>query len=158
MATKVKYDFNPFGSNYANVKVSGDKRKEILEDLKDFIKVRILEDVGEGISPVTGKQWAGLSKEYKKKKAKEAGNTKANLELFGEMLDSLDVIDFGNGLRVTVSDDQMAKADGHNNFSGKSKLPERKFIPNAKAGEDFSKELKKEIIDIVESQIDDTES
>lgn len=156
MATKIKYDFNPFGRDYADTKVTGDKRSAILDDLKDFIKTKILENVGEGRSPVTGDKWEGLSKEYKKRKQQEVGNSKANLELFGDMLDSLEVIEFGDGLRVTVAEDQMDKADGHNNFSGKSKLPPRKFIPNAAAGEEFADDLKREIIDIVLSQSDDS--
>lgn len=157
MATKIKYDFNPFGKEYANVKVKGDLKEEIISDVKDFVKEKVLSAIGEGRSPVYGDKWAALSPSYKKIKKKEAGNTKANLELFGDMLDSLDVIEHGNGLRITVGDDQMEKADGHNNFSGKSSLPLRRFIPKEKDGETFSKEIKKGIIEIVNSHLENAD-
>lgn len=158
--TKVKYDFNPFGSEYADTTVKGSKRQEIIDELKDYIKTRMLDDIGSGLSPVSGKKWKGLTAEYKKKKLKEAGNTSANLELFGDMLDSIEISEIkGGGLRVTVSDDQQAKADGHNNFSGKSPFAKsgrlRKFIPNESNGEKFRPNIRDGIIEIVTSMADD---
>ena len=47
------------------------------------------------------------------------------------MWDSIEAKFDGNKLLVGVFDKkEVPKADGHNNFSGESKLPKRRFIPD----------------------------
>ena len=71
-----------------------------------------------------------MSPAYKKIKDKESGVTVANLELTGDMLDALEVVrKRGTKLSLQIEGDEAPKADGHNNHSGDSPLPERRFIP-----------------------------
>jgi len=147
MAKKVKFDFKP--SDYIQgirFKSARDKNRA-LADVSDFVLTKVLEDVGGSKSPVTGTKFKRLDREYASKKRKEVGHSRPNLEFDGDMLDSLRIVRRSStGLRLEVSSsEQNAKADGHNNHSGKSKLPARKFIPNSKAGEDFRPGIQKGI-------------
>jgi len=67
----------------------------------------------------------------------KGGYRTPNLELEGDMLDALTFETTSSGITVGIFEDsgQADKADGHNNFSGKSKLPLRRFIP--KSDEEF---------------------
>lgn len=147
---KVKFDFKP--SDYVDgVRFKSEsQKKSVMADISDFVVESILKFVGKSKSPVTGSVFKGLSKDYAKKKVAEGGVAKANLELHGNLLDSVKVIKKSdNVLRLTVDDSEMGKADGHNNFSGESKLPRRPFIPNADRGEDFAKPIRDGIEKII---------
>ncbi len=153
--TLVKFDFDPLKG------VTGIKRQDkeqLRSEIASYVKEQVLSYVGSAKSPVTGGSFAPLSKEYRAFKSKISSSTKPNLELYGDMLDSLEVIEIGNKLRLTVGDDQQGKADGHNNFTGKSKLPERKFIPNAAEGENFDSDILDGIEKIIQSYLDDLEA
>lgn len=101
-----------------------------MNDVADLVKEQVLKDIGHGISPVTGRAFKGLSAKYARMKRRRSGRVMPNLELSGRMLDALTVDTKGNELEYYVSgSDQQGKVDGHNNFTGKSKLPQRKFIP-----------------------------
>lgn len=149
--TKVEYWFDPL----SGVEIKSSKKKEALKDIADVILESILKDASNGISSVTGVKWKGLSAEYKKIKKKETGSTAANLELHGDLLDSLIVKPSQGGILITVPSSQMGKADGHNNFSGDSKLPPRKFIPNKEHGESLRTGILKEIDQIIQDYSDD---
>jgi len=96
----------------------------------------ILADADEGLSSVSGSKWAPLSEDYKKIKEKFSHNNKANLELTGALLDSLTTKQSGDSIEIGFFDaDEVPIADGHNNFSGDSKLPLRQSIP--KPGQNF---------------------
>lgn len=149
MATrKVKFDFIP--EALKGKRISESERKEILNEVADFVVESILKDVGSTKSPVTGRKFKKLSEDYKKLKKEAGSGTSPNLELDGDMLDSLTAKVVGNKIRVTVGDAEQGKADGHNNFSGKSKLPRRPFIPDEQKDETFRPKLRKEIDDLVE--------
>lgn len=151
MATKVEYEFDPF--DVAGIDTTGMSNAEIkdaLQEVENFIKESVLSDVGAQRSPVTGGKFKALSKAYKKQKIAEGGKGVPNLELSGAMLSGLETFRKGDKIVLTVSDDEQAKADGHNNFSGDSKLPERKFIPNADAGETFRPAIVKGIKNLLE--------
>lgn len=140
--SRIFFEFDPFKE--VGMKVAKADRKDAKEEIANFVKEQVLSYVGEGKSPVSNGHWKrSLSPEYKKRKASESSSLFANMELTGEMLDSLDVVSkSGNKLSLEITGhDQVAKADGHNNFSGKSHLPERDFIP--KDGET----LKRPILD-----------
>lgn len=149
----IKYDFNPF--EIAGIQVRGSKRKQILNRVANLVEELVLSDIGDTKSPVTGRQFKGLSKKYKKRKDEEGATPIANLELEGDMLDSLTVVRREGSLRLSVGAGQQAKADGHNNFTGKSKLPERKFIPDAKKGEKLRPGIRDEIKRLVKEAIGD---
>lgn len=139
---KVKYDFNPF----SKVRLRGDKREQAKEEIKDFVLSSVLSDVGAARSPVTGDAFEALSSEYRSKKQAAGLGGRANLEFTGDMLDALQVTDApGGGIRITVSADQQGKADGHNDFTNKSKLPRRPFIPDERRSETFSSSIEEGI-------------
>lgn len=148
----VSYEFNPFAVVGIDESELTDGRKQMaLEVIQDFLKESILLDVSRSRSPVTGGGWEGLSRDYKAFKEDEGGTPVANLELTGALMDSLIVRQSGPSfLLVTVSDDQMGKADGHNDHSGESKLPRRPFIPDPAKGETFSREIRGGIREIIE--------
>lgn len=104
-------------------------RKKAKEDVADYLVGQILRNVSKGSSPVKGHgSFKSLNKEYAKKE--KGGNRTANLELEGDMLDALDTRIKGNRLEVGIfAKGQQGKADGHNNHTGRSELPLRRFIP-----------------------------
>lgn len=155
MPTKVFYDFDP--EEETGIRVPKNKRAEALEAVADYVKESVLSTVGDGATPVEGGKWKkSLSKAYKKRKGDVSSSNFANLELHGDLLDSLDVKKRRGGtLRLTVAESQMDKADGHNNFSGKSKLPERNFIPDASRGQRLSPKIRRGIKSILEEYSED---
>jgi hypothetical protein len=156
----VEFSFDPF--ELVGLKPPEDVKKSELRDLYEnianYVLESVLSDVGDGRSPVNGRAFKGLSKDYKKEKVKEGGQPIPNLELHGDMMSALFCDPKRDGIILSVADDQMDKADGHNNFSGKSKLPERKFIPDKAKGETFRPEIRNGIRDLIEAFIDDTQS
>lgn len=137
------------------------RKREALEEIGEFLIQEILSSVGGAKSPIKGGAYkATLSKSYKAIKKKISGSTKANMELFGDMLDALDFritpqkkieVGFLEGSDQT----QIDKADNHNKFSSaakRTKLPAREFIP--KKGQVFKKTITKEIKRIVREHAD----
>jgi hypothetical protein len=155
MGKKVKFDFRP--SDYVKgIRFkSKAQRNRVMRDISDFVTESVLEDVGSSKSPVTGRGFKRLDGDYGKKKRKEVGNASANLELQGSMLDSLRVTRKDTKMRLEVSSSQNDKADGHNNHSGKSKLPRRPFIPNKESGEDFRPAIREGIARIIKRSKDE---
>jgi hypothetical protein len=159
---KVEYKFDPFKiTGLDDSGLTKKQKKEILDDIADLVLTSVLDFVGSSKSPVTGDKFQKLKPEYKKIKLKEGGTPVANLELHGDMLDSLKVKNAGDELILTVSKDQMPKADNHNKFSPESKktpVPARKFIPNADEDETFTKVIIKEIKSHIKDKIDEFQS
>lgn len=94
----------------------------------EFVVGEILRFVGRGQSPVEGESFPRLNSDYADEF--KGGNRTPNLDLNGNMLDSLSYEVTATGIDVGIfKDSQEAKADGHNNFSGDSALPKRRFIP-----------------------------
>jgi len=145
---KIKLDFS---------KVSRSDRSLAKEEVAEYIVDTILDRVSSQSSPVSkGKFKPSLSKDYKKIKTKQGGSSKPNLELTGDMLDSIDARFKGSTLSVGIHKDagelNMLKAENHNKFTkraNKTSLPERKFIP--KKGENFKREIMRDIKDIIDS-------
>ena len=91
-----------------------------------------------------------LSKSYAEKKKEETGSTAANLDLTGSMLNALEYKIKDNGIEIGVyGKEDAGKADGHNNFSGLSKLPRRQFLPDK--GQSFDDPIKELIKDHIEA-------
>lgn len=148
MARTVKYTFDPFEL----VGVTPKKGKsKALQEIAKYVHETILSDVGESRSPITGQKWKSLSKDYKKFKVSEGGTPIANLELEGKMLSALKVTSDGSQITVQISGTQGDKADGHNNHSGESRLPLRRFIPLEDDGDTFRAGIQRGIKDIIGS-------
>ncbi len=115
-----------------------------------YLQEQILLRVADAKSPLDGKKFQKLDPDspYKAQKKADGLPPIANLENTGAMLDSLTYkLEKGNKLKVGVFGSEAPKADGHVNFSGESKLPERRFIPGK--GQTFDQK----IIDGVDSII-----
>ena len=123
-------------------------RARVKKEIGDFVVNEILFNLGDGKSPVANRgKFKKLNKDYAKDE--KGGDTNPNLELDGDMLDALtsqnrkgDIIEVG-----IFKAKEQGKADGHNNFSGKSKLPTRRFIPSER--ENFKRSIDKGIKQII---------
>lgn len=115
----------------------------IKEEAGEFLVDHILLRVGNARNPFTGAPYQGLTKEYRSDKAEDGAGTKANLESSGDMLDALGYSRTDNGVKLFVSGEEALRADGHNNFSGKSQIPTRKFLPEE--GDSFPRSVTKEV-------------
>lgn len=147
---KVAYQFDPF--ELVGKDIPKGKKREALAEIADYVKTEVLQYVGDARSPVAGGQYkATLSKAY----AKEKGSSKANLELTGDMLDSLECVNVGGKLELRIKGAEAPKAYGHNTgFEGHPTLeggPKRQFIPNEENGETFRKSILKGIAGIIDS-------
>ena len=125
------------------------QRQEVLDQIGELLVEQILDYVGDQKSPVTGSAFKPLSLEYAKRKKEEVGNTRANLDLFGDMLQSVDYRITGDKIEIGVFGSEAPKADGHNNLSGESRIPTRRFIPAE--GQSFTPEIKTLITETVEA-------
>lgn len=107
----------------------------VKEELKSQIAHTIIEEIYDsvesGVSPVSGKAFKRLKKEYAK--AEKGGNRNPDLFLDGDMLASLTFETYRDGVEIGIFDEGEAqKADNHNKFSAKSlntSVPKRQFIP-----------------------------
>ena len=128
--------------------LKGIPNKTAAKDIAGRIIVdSIRESTSRTISPVTGRgKFKGLSKSYKKFKSESGKGTGANLLFSGDMLSSLESQDVSsNVIEIGIFPDsgEADKADGHNNLSGISSLPTRRFIPGK--GETFKIKIMKEV-------------
>jgi len=127
--------------------VPRDQRSDLKDEVGQFVVDSILEKLSSGKSPVEGESFQKLDKDYASKF--KGGNRTPNLELDGDLLESLGFRNTRDGVAVGIlSASQRPKADGHNNFSGDSKLPTRRFIPGS--DQSFKKEIESGIQNIVD--------
>lgn len=118
-------------------------KNEVGELLLDYI----LKRVANAKNPFTGESYQGLSKDYRDEKKDSGAPGKANLENSGDMLDEFKYSTTDEGVKLFVDGDQAPKADGHNNFSGQSKLPKRQFLPME--GDTFPSQVEREVQAII---------
>lgn len=151
---KYGFEFDPL----EDLDIPRSKRREALEEMAAFVKEQMLDYIGSGKSPIAGGRWKKtLSPEYSKIKGEHSGAGFANLELSGDLLDSLDVVVTGSGkLSIEVPSSQAGKAEGNNTGSyGNSKSNPslaREFIP--KRGQTFRREIIEGIRQIAENYED----
>lgn len=138
---------------------SEETKREILENVGEYIVQSILDYVGDGKSPVKGvRAFKKLSESYAEDE--KAGDRLPNLDLNGDMLGSLTYEITDRGVRVGIFDeDQAAKSYGHNTgFKGhptlEGKAPKRQFLPT-KSGETLKSEIIAGIRDIVQELVED---
>lgn len=137
-----KYEFNIM--DYG-IDVPRSSIEDAREAVREFVLDKVLQYIAEGKSPVSGEgNFRGLKKSYKKVKEEVSGSTDPNLELYGDMLDALDIKINGNKLILLVSDSsQKGKSEGHNQFEtdGPPGLVKRRFIPNEEDDQRFKKDI-----------------
>lgn len=126
----IKFEFNPFEELGLEMK-RGEEKRAALEHAADVLKDQILNYMGNATSPVSGHgRFPALTKDYKEKKVAQGGSAIPDLELFGDLKDSIQTYVRGNRIGVKITGKEAKKADGHCNLSGKSELPLRRFIPD----------------------------
>lgn len=129
MARSVKFKFNPFVLLGVDPPKGVANRQQSLKDMSDFLLEQVLQDVGKAFSPVLDAPFDPLSKSYSKFKRSKGRGGRANLEFKGDLLNALKTKVQGNQITLITEGKQAGKADGHNNHSGRSLLPERRYIP-----------------------------
>lgn len=124
-----------------------DVQQEAKEAVGDFLIQETMDRLASGKSPVKGERFKQLSKDYAIKQ--KGGDRTPNLYLEGDMQEALGYKVTKDGLVFGIQDEsQRDKADGHNNFSGKSALPRRRFIPGE--DQDFTNDIQRGIEDILD--------
>lgn len=127
----IRYDFDP--EKLTGIKVKKEDRADALEEVATFVKEQILSNTGDGKTSVKGGRWVRqLTKDYLKKKGEESSVDYANLELTGDMLDSLDTKVQGKRVRIEITDpEQWGKAEGHltGQYGKNSRIRPRQFMP-----------------------------
>ena len=115
---------------------------DILNEIGDYLKVSILDYVGQAETPVSGGKFkATLSPDY----AEREGKDQANLDQTGSMLDSLTFEVTGTKVIIGIFDsDQAPKAFNHN--TGDT-LPMRQFIPTE--DQTFKRDIMRGIDEII---------
>lgn len=110
-----------------------ESRDAYLRDIGEFIVSSILDDVGQGVSPVTGQRFKSLNADYADEE--KGGDRLPNLDLEGDMLNSLKFVVNDNEIEFGIFNEaQAVKSYGHNTgMQGhpylEGKVPQRKFIP-----------------------------
>ena len=131
-------------------------RTSVKKEVGEYVIDEILSFVSEGKSPVIGEKrnFKKLNTDYAK--AEKDGDRNPDLELKGDMLDALTFKNTKKGIEVGVfKKKEVPKADGHNNFSGQSKLPTRRYIP--KDSQKFRKSIQDGVTQILnEFKVDPT--
>ena len=119
--------------------ISEDNQKAAKQEIGDYLINETIRYMERGISPVAGEApWVKLDKEYAKEE--HAGNRTPTLNATGKLREALEFRTTDQGIEVGIMHkSQQAKADGHNNFSGKSYLPRRRFIPTSR--QDYKSEI-----------------
>jgi len=123
-------------------------KKRIQEEVGSFLVEQTLASMGEKKSPVAGSpNFPPLSKNYKKRKLEEVGSSEANLEFDGVLKDELDFTPTKDGIEIGVYGERAGAADGHNNLSGKSRIPLRQFLPDE--GQKYKAPIQREVERII---------
>jgi len=131
------------------------KRKEAKRDALDFLENEIQRHVSRGKSPVHGEgSFKTLNPKYSKDE--KQGNSIANLQLEGDLMEALELNDkTGATIEVGYSskNPEIEKADGHNQFSADAKKPtwgtgknKRKALPKRRYIPESSQSFKKSIM------------
>lgn len=153
MARDVSFVFDPFeiaGVDKETIVPSEVAR--ILSEVSDLVVSQVLKDTKNQISPVDGSDFEALSKDYAKFKKKSGKKPIPNLRFDGDLMDALAIsVEPDDKLKLYVEASQSDKADGHNNHSGDSKLPLRRYVPLEGVDSGFRDVIENKIKRIVNS-------
>lgn len=136
-----KYKFNPIAE--FGLDIPQRNKKAAMEAAAEYIKEAMLDYIGDGKTPVANGKWTrSLTKAYLARKGEESSVDFANLELSGDLLDSLMIEADGNQIIIDVPEEEKGKAEGHLTglYGENAKKPRpRQFMPQP--GEKFRKEI-----------------
>jgi hypothetical protein len=127
-------------------------QESALEDAGQFVIESILDYVGQGKSPVAGQgAFRKLSAEYAERE--KGGDTLANLDLSGSMLDALEYRVIGDKIVIGIFDGDLAKRSYNHNVG--DTLPKRQFIPDDGNGDYLKAEIIRGIGSILSEYFDE---
>jgi len=127
---------------FENLELTAAQKAEASRDVGEYLVSQINQYLNGANTPVSGGSYkSGLSSEYRAFKRDQGGSSVADLELTGTMRDSLTYRVTPTGVQVGVfgNNRNSLKADGHNNYSGRSTLPRRQFLPDR--GQNFKAQI-----------------
>lgn len=159
MSYKVVFEFDPFEMAKVDRPSNRRDRDEALREIADYVKTEMLQYYGDGSSPASGGKWKrALSPAYEKIKEDISGVDYANMELYGDMLDAMEVKISGGKIRVGwFTGSEAAKAYGHQTgFEGHptiKKGPVRQLVPNE--GGKFKSDIVRGMREIAEAFIEE---
>ena len=147
MTTSSELDF------LSDVSASKETKDKIKQEVGDFLIEQTLSYISDSRSPIAGGKFKkSLSTQYAKNKSKSGRPAKANLEFYGDLLEELDYRPTSDGIEIGyINSSEALKADGHNNLSGKSKLPERRFLPSD--NQTYKDSIQREVNKIINDEI-----
>ena len=107
-----------------------ERQRAAKQEVGEYLVNETIRYMEAGRPPVAGESsWPRLDKVYAKEE--HNGDRTPTLNATGRLRDSLQFRTTDNGVEVGIfHKSQQAKADGHNNFSGNSALPQRRFVPS----------------------------
>ncbi len=152
----IRFEFDPIKD--LKVKVPRSKVREAREALAEYLLEQVLIKIGQGKSPVTGRSFPKLNKDYADRE--HMGRTESVLELSGDMLSALEAKVSGTKvvLEVPRGSDEADRAEGNNlgtygqasPIAGKA----RKFIPLE--DEFFSSDIERKLKEFLEDYVDES--
>lgn len=142
--------------------VPSESKQDAMEEVAGYLENEVMRSLSRGLSPVKGEgSFQRLDAKYSKQF--KGGSRTANLELEGDLKDSLIVKPAtGSFIKFGHEGAQVPKADGHNQISSKAKrwaveaaMPKRRYIPDD--GQKFSDNITGEIKKIIKdfSQVEE---
>lgn len=148
-SSKTTAEIDPFDG----ISVPASARKQIAEVIGEFLVEQTQMKLGDSESPVEGYgRFQDLSEAYADHKKEEIGHDDPNLEFSGKMRDALTFKTRADGtIEIGVFGSQATKADGHNNLSGESRLPTRRFIPGE--GESYDSEITQQVEELIADMV-----
>lgn len=161
---KIEETFNALDSGKTTVKVdflediiaSQSTKTTIKREVGEFLVEQTLNHLAESRSPVMGEKFPQLKDpKYKAFKMKSGLGSSPNLEFTGAMVGDIKFKNTANGVEIgNFTKKQALKADGHNNLSGESKLPKRRYLPDT--SQNYSKTIQDGIEQIVIRNLSDS--
>lgn len=157
MAAPSKFYYSLFLDDYEGVdQLSYSDREDLLNEIGEYLKVTMLDFIGDSKSPVDGEKFENLSEKY----AKKVGHKFSDLQYEGDMLDSLDFKLRPRKYEIQIGffdKKEAAKAYGHTTgMEGHPWLdgvtPKRKIIPIE--DQTFDEEITGGIAQLVQEFID----
>ena len=111
--------------------VPEDEREDAAQEAGEIALQKVHEYMDKRVSPVNGQgKFEALAKgPYRKFKKSKVGNTKANLRLTGELIESMEVDADDRSFTISVGGDESNIAKAYNHNEGDT-VAQRQFLPN----------------------------
>jgi phage gpG-like protein len=138
---------------FSETALSRDDKADVADQVGRYLVEEINASLASSRSPVEGESFPRLSADYKKQKVADGFAGVPDLERSGALKDALDFQATSKGIKIGFFSDKenAGKADGHNNFSGSSLIPQRRFLPDV--GQKFKSSIEKDIKDIISEAV-----